>query len=278
MFPICKHGSKRSCTQLRSTVICQQNTNPPGVAQLCPVSSNKPNNKLTLQAYPNSNKHVTQQIEDAPGINKGQQNRYKVCKSTSDHKLETPKANPEVIKIGSIANTTKPLSVGVGSAKHESKQYYAHHYNLVSPAKQSNFHQHSQAIFRPQPNVSRVKPKPINEENVQHISNLSCANTGESQLVSSGTGSLKWLDRLPLVETLNATVSNPMHASQSGAKPLDWIGRLPLLVKYSTHAPRSRLTQRNETGKMNRHTFFRSRISQQADWLNYLEFVRRALQ
>lgn len=64
--PICKHGSKRSCTQLRSTVICQQNTNPPGVAQLCPVSSNKPNNKLTLQAYPNSNKHVTQRIEDAP--------------------------------------------------------------------------------------------------------------------------------------------------------------------------------------------------------------------
>jgi hypothetical protein len=99
-----------------------------------------------------------------------------------------------------------------------------------------------------------------------------------SQLVSSGTGSLKWLDRLPLVETLNATVSNPMHASQSGAEPLDWIGRLPLLVNYSTHAPRSRLTQRNETGKMNRHTFFRSRISQQADWLNYLEFVRRTLQ
>jgi hypothetical protein len=123
-----------------------------------------------------------------------------------------------------------------------------------------------------------VKPKPINEENVQHISNLSCANTGESQLVSSGTGSLKWLDRLPLVETLNATVSNPMHASQSGDEPLDWIGRLPLLVNYSTHAPRSRLTQRNETGKMNRHTFFRSRISQQADWLNYLEFVRRTLQ
>jgi hypothetical protein len=55
-IPICKHGSKRSCTQLRLTVICQQNTNPPGVAQLCPVSSNKPNNKLTLQAYPNSNK------------------------------------------------------------------------------------------------------------------------------------------------------------------------------------------------------------------------------
>jgi hypothetical protein len=70
-----------------------------------------------------------------------------------------------------------PLAyIGVGSAKHESKQYYAHHYNLVSPAKQSNFHQHSQAVFRPQPNVSRVKPKPINEENVQHISNLSCAN------------------------------------------------------------------------------------------------------
>jgi hypothetical protein len=99
-----------------------------------------------------------------------------------------------------------------------------------------------------------------------------------SQLVSSGTGSLKWLDRLPLVETLNATVSNPMHASQSGAEPLDWIGRLPLLVNYSTHAPRSRQTQRNETGKMNRHTFFRSRISQQADWLNYMEFVRRTLQ
>jgi hypothetical protein len=113
---------------------------------IVPVSSNKPNNKLTLQAYHNSNKHVTQQIEDAPGINKGQQNRYKVCKSTSGHKLETPKANPEVIKIGSIANTTKPLSVGVGSAKHESKQYYAHH-NLVSPVKQSNFHQHSQAVF-----------------------------------------------------------------------------------------------------------------------------------
>jgi hypothetical protein len=105
--------------QLRSTVICQQNTNPPRVAQLCPVSSNKPNNKLTLQAYHNSNKHVTQQSEDAPVINKGQQNRYKVCKSTSGHKLETPKANPEVIKIGSIANTTKPLCVGVGSAKHE---------------------------------------------------------------------------------------------------------------------------------------------------------------
>ena len=50
-IPICKHGSKRSCAQLRSTVICQQNTNPPGVAQLCPVSSNKPNNKLTLQTY-----------------------------------------------------------------------------------------------------------------------------------------------------------------------------------------------------------------------------------
>ncbi|CAB4031065.1 Hypothetical predicted protein, partial [Paramuricea clavata] len=67
-IPICKHGSNQSCAQLRSTVICQQNTNPPGVAQFCSVSSNKPNNKLTLQAYPNSNKHVTQQIEGAPGI------------------------------------------------------------------------------------------------------------------------------------------------------------------------------------------------------------------
>ena len=69
-----------------------------------------------------------------------------------------------------------------------------------------------------------------------------------------------------------------LATSRSGAEPLDWIGRLPLLVNYSTHAPRSRQTQRNETGKMNRHTFFRSRISQQADWLNYLEFVRRTLQ
>ncbi|CAB4011106.1 Hypothetical predicted protein, partial [Paramuricea clavata] len=204
-IPICKHGSNQSCAQLRSTVICQQNTNPPGVAQFCSVSSNKPNNKLTHQAYPNSNKHVTQQIEGAPGINKGQQNHYKVCKSTSDHKLETPKANPEVIKIGSTANTTKALSVGAGSAKHESKQYYAHHYNLVSPVKQSNSHQHSQAVFRPQSNVSCVKPKPRNKQNVQHISNLSCANTGESQPAPSGTGSLKWLARLPLVETLNAT-------------------------------------------------------------------------
>jgi hypothetical protein len=126
----------------------------------------------------------------------------------------------------------------------------AHHYNLVSPVKQSNFHQHSQAVFRPQSNVSRVKPKPRNEQNVQHISNLSCANTGESQLVSGGTGSLKLLDRLPLVETLNATVSNPMHTSRSGAEALDWIGRLHLLVHYSTHAPRSRQSQMNETGKM----------------------------
>ena len=85
-IPICKHGSKRSCVQLRSTVIYQQNSTPPGVAQLCPVSSNKPKYKLTLQAYNNSNKNVTQQIVDATGINKGQQNRYKECKSTSDHK------------------------------------------------------------------------------------------------------------------------------------------------------------------------------------------------
>jgi hypothetical protein len=84
-------------------------SNPPEVAQLCPVSSNKPNNKLAFQAYPNSNKHVTHQIEDVAEINKGQQNRYKVCKSTSDHKVATPKTNPEVIKIGSIANTINPL-------------------------------------------------------------------------------------------------------------------------------------------------------------------------
>ncbi len=71
-------------------------------------------------------------------------------------------------------------------------------YNLASPVKQ----QHSHTVPRPQPNTSRVKSKPKNERNVQHISNLSCTNTSERQLASSETRSLKWLDHLPLIETL----------------------------------------------------------------------------
>jgi hypothetical protein len=43
-----------------------------------------------------------------------------------DHELDTPKANPQVMKFGSIVNTIKLLSVGVRPAKHESKQSYAH--------------------------------------------------------------------------------------------------------------------------------------------------------
>ncbi len=36
------------------------------------------------------------------------------------------------------------------------------HYNLGSPVKQSNFHQHSQTVPRPQPNISRVEVKTKN--------------------------------------------------------------------------------------------------------------------
>ena len=73
-------------------------------------------------------------------------------------------------------------------------------------------------------------------------------------------------------------------ASQHRAQPQDWMNRLPLIDlpmaidnNTLTHTPYPRFAPKNETGNANNRQFFRSRIKQKAEWLNYLEFVRLTL-
>ena len=131
-------------------------------------------------------------------------------------------------------------------------------------------------------NAVRVQSQDCQNNRISYV-NSSERKTTQGEIPRQSTSERKRKQETNQKRVNDNKVPLP-KASQHRAQPQDWMNRLPLIDlpmaidnNTLTHTPYPRFAPKNETGNANNRQFFRSRIKQKAEWLNYLEFVRLTL-